>query len=108
MSIDSGSVSVSRAFLLFGLSSRNISLALVHISMGKSDQLQIGRIYEDMARALLMKCEIVLLPTSQCMVRHHISIIILEDDKVCQGSHDVTELFFLSFSRTINDFFSPA
>lgn len=39
--------------------------------MGKSDQLQIGRIYEDIARALLIKCEIVLLPTSQCIVRHN-------------------------------------
>ena len=38
--------------------------------MGKSEQLQIGRIYEDVARALLVKSEIVLLPTSQCMVRH--------------------------------------
>ena len=45
--------------------------------MGKSDQLQIGRIYEDMARALLMKSEIVLLPTSQCIVRHRF-------DRVCK------------------------
>ena len=97
LSIDSGSVSVSRAFLLFGLSSRNISLALVHISMEKSDQLQISRIYKDMARALLMKSEIMLLSTSQYVIRHRFGLTI--------GSRRFklkidSKLFFVNSNRT--------